>query len=120
MQKTGSSNKNAIPEVWFYYLIINCAFLLPATVFALFPQIFSPIVNFLGVVFAGYWTLVIFYSLLGVPYLYCVVSLGFLIFCISKLDEAVTQKRLCQIFILTAISIALNIYWLINVISFIP
>lgn len=126
MQKTGSSNKINIPELWFHYLIINCSFFLPFIVFSivltLFPEISSSnfIVDILGVVFLGYWMLFILYYILGLTYLHCVVSLGFLIFCISKLDEEITQKRLCQIFILTAVSIALNIYWLMNGSSFIP
>lgn len=126
MQKTGSSNKINIPELWFQYLKINCAFFVPFIVFyavyTLFPEI--SVSNFigdiLGAVFIGYWALFILYYILGLTYLHCVVSLGFLIFCISKLDEEITQKRLSQIFILTAVSIALNIYWLLNGNSFIP
>ena len=119
MQKTGSSNKEELQKTWFYCLLLNCALFLPLIALAPFPQLYESLLYIRGinVIFGFYCVALIVYYIGGWPYLWCVVSLGFLVFFISKLNKEKNKKRFFQIFILTVISIALNICWIMFCIS---
>lgn len=112
MQQIFSSKKGTIQQNWCIYLMINCAFLIPVLLFTQFPQIAEPIVNFLGYIFLFYWMPIILYYLLGLTYVHCVLSIGFLIFFIYKLVKEKNRELFLPILLLTIVSIALNYYWI--------
>lgn len=112
MKKIFSSTKSTVRQLWCTYLMIDCAFLFPVLLFAQFPQIAEPIVNFLGFFFLFYWLPIILYYLFGLPYLHCALSLGFLGFFIYKLVKEKNRELFFLILVLTIVSMALNFYWL--------
>lgn len=113
-----------LQQVYCIYLISNCILLLPTALIDLFrflgeflrSHLPHEVFIFCDYIFAaiilGPWILVIFYWILKLMYLHFAISLGFSVFSVYKLVKEKNTKLFLQILILTVISIALNIRWL--------
>lgn len=118
-KKEAPSNKKkyTFQQHWCTYLIINCAFLLPALLITGFPQVrflMSHMPDFFGALFLIYWIPVILYYLFRLMYLHFILSLVFWGFSVHKLIKEKNSRQFLLISVLTVLSFALNLYWLMH------
>lgn len=122
-EHTPKKRKYTLQQGWCIYLMANCIFLLPVMLLtAVFSRINVPhptgalymLSECIGMLFLGYWIPVILYYLFRLMYLHFALSLGFLGFSVYKLTKEKNGKLFCLILLLTAVSAALNVYWLMN------
>lgn len=118
MRKTSDQKQSTLQQKWCIYLIVNIVFLIPVFVLTQFPDavtaVFEPIPEPFGLIFLIYWLPVILYFLLGLPYLHFAAESGFLIFAGYRMIKEKNAKIFLLILVLTALSAALNIYWLMH------
>lgn len=105
------------------YLLVNIVFLVPVFLFTQFSDaltvVFDRIPEPLGMLFLIYWIPVILYFVFGLPYLHFAAELVFLIYAVWKLIKEKNAKFFAVILVLSAFSVALNLYWLKHGLSYV-
>lgn len=121
MECTAQKTKLSLQKKWCIYLTINIVFLIPVFLLTQFPSVMKAFGAFLEIfpesiqmLFLIYWIPVIFYFLIGLPYLHFAAEFGFIIFGVGKLIKEKNPKIFVLTLILTALSVALNVYWLMH------
>lgn len=111
-----NKEKKSLQQIWVYYLIFNIAFLFPICLFELIPDsipfLFSRMPEIMGMIIViPYMVVVLPYGILGLTYVHIAVELGFVIFAMCKLPKEKNSAVFLMTIGLTAVSIAMNLYW---------
>lgn len=123
MKDTSEQKRFTLQQNWCIYLIVNIVFLVPVFMLTQFMDactvVFDLIPEPIGMLFLIYWIPVILYFVFRLPYLHFAVELVFLIYAVCKLIKERTVKIFLMTLVLTAFSVALNLYWLTHGLSYV-
>ncbi|MGN0385435.1 MAG: hypothetical protein ACI4EX_06090 [Lachnospiraceae bacterium] len=121
MRCTVQKGKLSLQKNWCIYLTVNIVFLLPVFLLTQFSGVQNVFGAFLdkipesiGMLFLIYWIPVILYFVICLPYLHFAVEFGFVIFAVYRLIKEKNLKIFVLTLILTALSVALNVHWLMH------